>query len=254
MDFFRQQDIAKRNTKLLIVLLIAAIISLILLTTGFIAFFIHYFNLGTGLHLEAAEQNTTILHAWISSLSWELFFKVSGVILFTVLAASLFRAYQLRRGGEAVADSLNGKLINHDTANTQQKVLLNVVEEMAIASGMPVPNVYLFEQPNINAFAAGYRSTDAVIGITQGALDTLNREQLQGVIAHEFSHIQHGDMRLNLKLVSLLNGILIIGIIGRLILRGSRPGYSSRSARKSGTGGAILGIGLVAIGYTGTFF
>ncbi len=254
MDFFHQQDLAKRNTKLLVGLLILAVIVLIAITTVFTAIFIHYFHLGTGVHLQAAEQNTSLLHAWLSNLSWDLLLKVSAVIVATVVGASLFRAFQLKRGGEAVASSLNGQLLNADNANAQQKVLLNVVEEMAIASGMPVPTVYVFDQPGINAFAAGYQPTDAVIGITQGALDSLNREQLQGVIAHEFSHILHGDMRLNLKMVSLLNGILIIGLIGQMILRGSHTGYRSSSSRRNGGRAALLGLGFIIIGYVGTLF
>uniref|UniRef100_UPI003567B0D4 M48 family metalloprotease n=1 Tax=Halomonas sp. TaxID=1486246 RepID=UPI003567B0D4 len=115
-----------------------------------------------------------------------------GVILVVVLG-SLTRHFQLRAGGSAVAEALGGMPLNLDTRDHDERQLLNVVEEMAIASGMPVPEVYLLEDPGINAFAAGHESHDAAIGVTRGAIETLDRDELQGVIAHEFSHILHGD-------------------------------------------------------------
>jgi Zn-dependent protease with chaperone function len=120
---------------------------------------------------------------------------------------------------------------------------------MAIAAGMPVPPVYLIRENSINAFAAGFGIHDAVIGINQGTIDLLNRQELQGVVAHEFSHILNGDMRINLRIIALLNGILILGIIGGGLMRGS---MFSRSRDR----GALiaLGIGLLVIGYGGTFF
>src|SRR5690606_23091198 len=129
--------------------------------------------------------------------------------------------------------------------------LLNVVEEMAIASGTPVPPVYLMEESAINAFAAGFAPGDAVIGITRGAIETLSRDELQGVIAHEFSHILHGDMRLNIRLIGILHGIMVLGIMGYYLLRST--GLSSRR-NNNGANLALLGIGLIVIGYAGTFF
>jgi hypothetical protein len=121
---------------------------------------------------------------------------------------------------------------------------------MAIASGTPVPPVYILEEKGINAFAAGYAPEDAVIGITRGAIEVLTRDQLQGVIAHEFSHILHGDMRINIRLIAILHGILVLGIIGYHVLRGS-----SRGRRSKESGGMVaLGLGLVIVGYVGTFF
>src|SRR5690625_5777554 len=121
---------------------------------------------------------------------------------------------QLRSGGRAVAEALGGKWINLDSGTGPERRLLNVVEEMAIASGAPVPPVYVLEEQSINAFAAGHTPQDAVIGITRGAIEQLNRDELQGVIAHEFSHILHGDMSLNIRLEGLLNGILVISLLG----------------------------------------
>jgi Zn-dependent protease with chaperone function len=145
---------------------------------------------------------------------------------------------------------LDGELLIDSGGDLKRKQLLNVVAEMAIASGTPVPPVYLLDEDGINAFAAGYKPGDAVIGITRGAIENLNREQLQGVIAHEFSHILNGDMRLNIRLIGILHGILLIGLIGHQILRG---GMYSRRSKNSG-GFAMLGIGLLVIGYAGTFF
>jgi Zn-dependent protease with chaperone function len=142
--------------------------------------------------------------------------------------------------------------VEPNTSDLEERRLLNVVEEMAIASGMPVPSVYLLDkEDSINAFAAGFTPTDAVIAVTRGSLKLLSRDELQGVIAHEFSHILNGDMRLNIRLMGVLHGILVIALIGYSILRGTRF-----SSRQKGGGLAILlfGVALVAIGFVGVFF
>src|SRR5690606_19055225 len=125
-----------------------------------------------------------------------------------------------------------------------------------LASGTPVPPVYIIEDPGINAFAAGQQPQDAVIGITRGCIELLNRDELQGVVAHEFSHILHGDMRLNIRLVGILHGILLLGLIGCYLLRSAHLG-GSRSSRRQGNAALrmiALGLGLMVIGYAGTFF
>src|SRR5690606_35608921 len=141
-------------------------------------------------------------------------------------------------------------LIPASASDPAERRILNIVEEMAIASGNPVPQVYLLEEESINAFAAGTDRRNAVIGVTNGCIKLLNREELQGVIAHEFSHIHNGDMRLNLRLVALLHGILLIGLVGSFMLRSS----PHRSRNKNH--GAIVGMGLafVILGYCGVFF
>src|SRR3546814_4423604 len=113
-----------------------------------------------------------------------------------------------------LAESLNGRPIDPGTTDLEEQKVLNIVEEMAIASGIPVPPVYVMEDESINAFAAGHTPQDAVIGVTRGCISFLSRDELQGVVAHEFSHIFHGEMRLNTKLVAKLKGILIIGLVG----------------------------------------
>ncbi|MDA1356531.1 MAG: M48 family metallopeptidase [Proteobacteria bacterium] len=145
---------------------------------------------------------------------------------------------------------MEAKLIPQNTDDLKQRRLLNVVAEMAIASGTPAPPVYLLEDElAINAFAAGFSPRDAVIGVTRGAINWLNRDQLQGVIAHEFSHIFNGDMRLNIRLIGLLNGILVIGHIGYWTLRAA-----PHSRRRGALAAVVFGLGLMIIGYAGTVF
>ena len=184
---------------------------------------------------------------------WGVFFLVSAGVLLFIFLGSAYRMMSLASGGEAVAAMMDGELLADADSSLERRRVLNVVEEMAIASGTPVPPVYVIPDRSINAFAAGHSPGDAIIGITQGAIDNLNRDQLQGVVAHEFSHILNGDMRLNIRLIGVLYGILMLAIIGRILLRGSRGArYSSRR----GGGGAIIfiGLGLFILGYLGKFF
>ena len=157
-----------------------------------------------------------------SALSIKLVSGVAIGVLAVVVLGGLFKRSQLRRGGRVVAEALGGREINLNTRDADERRILNVVEEMAIASGTPVPSVYVLEEESINAFAAGYQTNDAVIGITRGTIRHLTRDELQGVVAHEFSHILHGDMRLNMRLISILHGILIIGLLGGSVLRSMR--------------------------------
>jgi Zn-dependent protease with chaperone function len=180
-----------------------------------------------------------------------------GVLLFalgstaTVVGlGSLYKIAQLRDGGPAVALSLGGRKVDPDSTKLEERRLLNVVEEMAIASGVPAPEVYVLDrEPGINAFAAGNTTSDAVIGVTQGTLQLLRRDELQGVIAHEFSHILNGDSRINLRSIGLLHGIFLLALIGRFLTHGSM-----RSGKKERGGVALLGLGLLAIGSIGVFF
>ena len=179
--------------------------------------------------------------------------------LVVVGGGSLFKIAQLRGGGQVIAEELGGRLLHPDTSDPTERQLLNVVQEMAIASGTTTPPVYLLDhEQGINAFAAGFTPRDAVIGITRGTAERLTRDELQGVVAHEFSHILNGDMRLNIRLIGILHRILIIGLLGYFILRASMSsGYRRRSSRDQG-GSAMallaLGAGLAAVGVVGTFF
>jgi Zn-dependent protease with chaperone function len=172
--------------------------------------------------------------------------------------ASLYKWKEFSAGGAAVAESVGGKLVSPQTTDLAERRLLNVVEEMAIASGIPMPAVYVLEnEPGINAFAAGLTTNDAVVAVTRGTLNKLTRDELQGVIGHEFSHILNGDMRLNLQLGALVFGILVIGLAGRGVLWALTHGRVRSNNKNSG--GVILaisfvGLALLIIGYVGYFF
>ena len=179
------------------------------------------------------------------------------MVIAVVGLAIIAKWQRLKQGGRTIAEALGGERVNPDTADSAQRRLLNVVEEMALAANLPVPPVYLLPETGINAFAAGYSQSDAVIGITQGSLQQLNRDELQGVIAHEFSHILNGDMRMNIRLIAILNGFLFIGHIGYYLLRSGRSSsvlLSSRKRNKNAGGLLLFGIGLIVIGYLGSFF
>jgi Zn-dependent protease with chaperone function len=252
MNFFEHQDRAKRKTNHLILLLILAVLSLVAITTLLFAAFVYF----------GQEHNSTTTGAspgvWqgiFQALSIEAFFSIALGVGSVVLLGSLFRFFQLRAGGKAIAEAMGGRLLSGSTSDADERKILNVVEEMAIASGAAVPPVYLIEDDAINAFAAGYHPQDAVIGITRGCIHTLNRDELQGVIAHEFSHIFHGDMRINMRLIALLHGILVIGLIGEFLMR-SAGNRSVRRSSKDNSPAAMLalGLGLLVIGYSGIFF
>ena len=251
MNFFEQQDLAHRNTKRLIVLLCLAVISLIAITTLLFAAAFYYMEVNSRGYLE----HVGVWHGISQAMSWEMLGGISIGVCVVIFLGSLFKLIQLSSGGRVVAESLGGRPINTLNATGDEKKILNVVEEMAIASGTPVPPVYIIEDEAINAFAAGHTPQDAVIGVTRGCIRVFNRDELQGVIAHEFSHIFHGDMRLNLRLVALLNGILLLGLIGEFLLRSSSSGSAFRSSKNKSPAAMMgLGLGLVIIGYAGTFF
>ena len=244
MDFFTAQDRARRLTGRLVLLLLLAVVGLVLAASVLVALLVVLMDGQTGGSDPLGRALDPVLFAWVAL----------GVMA-VVLGGAVLRHRQLRAGGSAVAEALGGRALNADTRNERERVLLNVVEEMAIASGMLVPAVYLLDDDAINAFAAGHDPQDAAIGVTRGAIEHLDRDQLQGVIAHEFSHILHGDMRLNLRLVALLHGILVIGLIGRLLLRGAAAGGRGRASRRGGGAQVALvagGAGLMLVGYAGT--
>ncbi|MBB5868201.1 Zn-dependent protease with chaperone function [Allocatelliglobosispora scoriae] len=185
--------------------------------------------------------------------------NLPGLLIFTAIAtvvviglASLFRTVGLRGGGGKVALELGGVLVPEDTTDLQLRRLRNVVEEIALASGVPVPEVYVLEDERaINAFAAGWSTADAAVAVTRGALDRLNRDELQGVIAHEFSHVVNGDMRLNIKLIGLLFGILFLAVIGRTFVNAGIIGGRSRDSKDGGNPLPLIGLALIAAGFLG---
>jgi len=185
---------------------------------------------------------------------------VCGATLIVVLGGAVFKIAQLRRGGGAgVAEMLGGRQIRPETSDFFEKRLRNVVEEMAIASGVPVPPVYVLEnEKGINAFAAGFSPSDSAVAVTYGTMTGLTRDELQGVVAHEFSHILNNDMRINLNLMGFLHGLLIIGLTGRIILEFAGRGALGRRRSKD-SGQLVLailaaGVVLMVVGFAGFFF
>jgi Zn-dependent protease with chaperone function/hemoglobin-like flavoprotein len=253
MNFFESQQRARSRTLLLVTLFVLALVILIILTNLLLIFAVDMYY-GGGLQ----DPQT-----FIQRMDWWTFAMIGLGVSIVVFTGSVSKIISLWGGGQVIADSLGARLIQRNTIDLHERQLLNVVEEMAIASGTPAPPVYLLaDEAAINAFAAGYSPRDAIIGVTQGLIEHLNRDQLQGVIAHEFSHIFNGDMRLNIQLIGALNGILIIGRIGYQIasspFRHRRSGIRVRSSGK-GKGGGIavilaIGVGLLIIGYSGIFF
>ncbi|OGB00800.1 MAG: heat-shock protein HtpX [Burkholderiales bacterium RIFCSPHIGHO2_12_FULL_61_11] len=245
MNFFESQDRVRKHTTLLVVLFVLAVVTLIIMTNVLVMVAFGFVN----------SQQLRDGGSLIRQMDWKTFAAVGAGVSTVVLVGSLYKIIALSAGGKVVAESLGGQLIPQNTQDPNQRKLLNVVEEMAIASGTPAPPVYLLaNEQGINAFAAGFSPRDAIIGVTQGAIDHLSREQLQGVIAHEFSHIFNGDMRLNMRLMGALNGILILGILGYYLLYSTS--FSGRRRGNDKGGGAILAfaIGLMVIGFAGTFF
>ena len=255
MNFFEHQERAKRNTGKLVMLMCLAIIGLVALASVAVAAILAL--LGERDPNAAATNGPAMAGDWltrtIALLDWHLVGTISVLVVGVVIAGSLFKHFQLRSGGKAVAESLNARPIDPGTTDLAEKKVLNIVEEMAIASGIPVPPVYVMEDESINAFAAGHTPQDAVIGVTRGCITLLNRDELQGVVAHEFSHIFHGDMRLNTKLVATLNGILLIGLVGYILLR-SAPFRRGSSRDNSALIMLAIGLILTIVGFAGTFF
>ncbi|XOV83239.1 MAG: M48 family metallopeptidase [bacterium] len=238
MNFFQAQDNARKKTWMLAMLFGAAVLTLLLLTNLFVALALGWAGMQTGMTFRQ-----TLAQVPIDSWGW-----ISLGVIGVIGVASAYKYLSISGGGKTIAEALGGSLIHQNTRNPAQRVLLNVVEEMALAAGMPVPPVYLIPEPSINAFAAGFSNDDAVIGINQGTLDQLSRSELQGVVAHEFSHILNGDTHINLRLIAILHGILFVGMIGYGLLR--TGGFS----RRNGLPIVVAGIGLLIIGYGGTFF
>ena len=234
MDFFERQDKARRNTKVLVFYFALAVLSLILAVNTAVSLIFTAFT--------ATNSIDDPSYGWSQS---EMFFWITIGTLIVILIGSVFKTLQLARGGSAVAELLDGRLINPNTRDADERKLLNVVEEMSIASGVPVPQVYVMDgEHGINAFAAGHSASDAAISVTRGCMKLLSRDELQGVIAHEVSHILNGDMRLNLRLMGLVFGIFCLTVIGRILIR--------TRGRKNPL--PLVGLALIIIGWAGVFF
>ncbi|GAB7228488.1 M48 family metallopeptidase [Vibrio rotiferianus] len=244
MDFFDHQDTARQRTGLLVFLFSLAVFVI----TGLVS--VLSIGIYYGVTGEPFDQNTAISYVLLC---------FAGVVLIVAISSMIRLSDLSSNGGRGVAESIGGKLISSNTIDAKHRRLLNVVEEMSIASGIPVPPVYVMqEERGINAFAAGMSIDDAVIGVTQGALDTFTRDELQGVIAHEFSHILNGDMRMNTRLIGVLFGITCIAHFGHLVLDNTHhTSRVSRSSSDSDKGFAVImliAIVCLVLGWVGTLF
>lgn len=261
MDFFAAEVRAKKRTQRLVVLFALAVAGTVV--SGYFGALV----LGRFAAANVASRHARYGYAqaspWASLAegSWwhpALFALVTAGTLAVIALASLYKWAEFRGGGSSVAESVGGRRVDPHTKDAREHQLLNVVEEMAIASGLPVPAVYILdEEPAINAFAAGLTTSDAVVTVTRGTLEKLRRDELQGVIAHEFSHILNGDMRINVRVSAILFGILVLGLAGRGILWSMRFGRVGSSRDKENNGMLVVlgaGIALMVIGYVGYFF
>jgi Zn-dependent protease with chaperone function len=250
VDFYAYQAAARRRSRVFVLMFMAAVAVLVIaldavIFTVLAARSSAYSSYGAQYGaqpqgpLEFAMRNPDAV------------FVVSLLIIGVIGLASLFKSAQLRGGGAVVAQSLGGVRVERDTSDPARKRLRNIIEEMSIASGVPVPEIYVLEQePAINAFAAGHTPANACITVTQGAIDHLNRDELQGVIGHEFSHILNGDMRLNIQLMGAIFGLLVIAIIGRLVFNFAPRGGNDRD-RRGGMGWVAVGLAAMVLGYLG---
>jgi Zn-dependent protease with chaperone function len=238
MDFFEHQDKARKYTKVLVVYFVIAVACII--ASVYVACVLIFYGTQFQQQPGATARELVLWDPWL------LLYVVLGT-LGVVALGSIYKTATLAKGGCVVALSLGGRLISPNTTHPEERKLQNVIEEMAIASGVPVPKIYVLDdEASINAFAAGHAPSDAAIGVTRGCMTLLSRDELQGVIGHEFSHILNGDMRLNLRLMGIVFGILCLAVIGRVLIY-SRGGRDKNPLM-------LLGLALIVIGAIGVFF
>ncbi|MFP4157907.1 MAG: M48 family metallopeptidase [Opitutales bacterium] len=267
MDFFEAQDQARSRSKLLITYFVLAVMCIVAAVYFAVTAGVFYYRHKVGAELPPL-------------FAFDRFAWTAGIVTALVGLGSFWKIARLRRtGGAGIAQELGGRRLNPSTRRAEERKLMNIVEEMAIASGVPVPEVYVLDDESaINAFAAGFEVDEAAIGVTRGAIEQLDRDELQGVIAHEFSHILNGDMRLSTKLSGWIFGIVMLTLLGRgfwALIRGGSGGSrhsgggvyvgGGRGSRRSGgnggggAGALIIAVILVAvlitvIGFIGEFF
>jgi Zn-dependent protease with chaperone function len=246
VNFFDAQDQARRSSRRLVFAYILATIAIVLGVTAIVGvalfnFSMRDYGLTPGQFIR--EQASVLLGTGL----------ITTLVIF---GASLYKTSRLSAGGGRVAVDMGGTQVPANVQDPLRRRLRNVVEEMAIASGVPVPEIYVLEEEQgINAFAAGFSPSDAAIAVTRGTLELLDRDELQGVIAHEFSHILNGDMKLNIRLMGVLFGIIALGLVGRLVFRGSyHTSIISSRRERSHPAVMVIGLGLVILGAIGVFF
>ncbi|MCL2831312.1 MAG: M48 family metallopeptidase [Betaproteobacteria bacterium] len=233
MDFFAAQEHARLKSRWLVFWFVLAVLGIIAVIYLVVTIWLGYGN----------KHPVAAFHLWDTQRFVLISFLAGGGIA----SASLYKIWQIsRQGGAFVAEQLGGCLISRDTQDPAEKRLLNVIDEMSIAAGIPAPVAYVLpEEGSLNAFAAGLSTHDSVIGVTHGLLETMNRDELQGVIGHEMSHIVNGDSRLNIELIGVLFGIYALTVVGRVLMR----------ARGRNNGAVVIGgLVLCLVGAIGLFF
>lgn len=241
MDFFEHQQQARQRTSLLLFYFFLAIF-LTTVAVNAVFFLVTRHTVQPGLSIGG----------WLLQ---PYFWWVSLATLAVIGAGSLSRWLSLRAGGQVIAETVGARRIDPDSVETHERMLLNIVEEMAIASGTPAPTTYVMDaEDGINAFVAGFQPAEAVLVVTKGALNNFTRDEMQGVIGHEFSHILNGDMRMNVNLYALLAGILSIGRVGEFLMRAAGRRNRRNNSNKGAGLVVVLGAALMAIGYIGLFF
>ncbi|MFO1375287.1 MAG: M48 family metalloprotease [Agitococcus sp.] len=242
-DFFGRQQQARLVTRYLLIYLVLVMV----LIAVAVNIFFYFVAILTGYD---DGQGSWLWHVWSA--------KAYGATVSLIASGSMVEWFLLREGGVALANMIQANKIDFASKDSQQQQLVNVCEEMAIAAGMTMPSLYVLHQEKmINAFVAGYKLQDSILVLTQGALDYLNRDELQAVIGHEYSHIINGDMRLNTYLVSILAGIVNVGQAGDYLIRLSYLGSQKQiKPKKAWPIPIIYVVGLIIwlIGYIGLFF
>lgn len=251
MDFFEHQDRARRQTGIMVLLFLASVAAIVIAIN----------LVGAAIFIMMKDIPPFPLARALASVPSTAYWLTTGIVLVIITAGTLTRMYALSGGGAAVAAMVGARRLRRDSQDPNERRLLNVVEEMAIASGINVPHVYVMDgQDQINAFAAGYSPNEAAITVTSGTLARLDRDELQGVVAHEYSHILNGDMRLNIRLMGVVAGMVMIGTLGRFLMRMGGGSASHDSDERSGSRGKgdirifIVGLAIWAIGSIGVLF
>ena len=237
MNFFEHQALARRNTRVMVVLFLFAVVAVVVAIDLLVAI----------IYMVASESDTATLRVvpqpvWLAS---------SLITLGIIFVVSLVNVIKLAGGGAKVAQMMGARLVASNSQDRLERRLLNIVEEMSIASGVRLPQVYIMDgEKAINAFAAGWSVSGATVCVTRGTLERLSRDELQGVIGHEFSHILNGDMGLNIRMIGVLAGIVAIGSVGGFVMRNAFEADDFRAAIAL----FLVGLLVFAIGYTGLFF
>lgn len=245
MDFFAQQDRARTKTTALVVYFVLAIVFIVGSVYVASLMILHFTQVPAYPGEPVALPSLRTVEPWDPQLLGWVVVCTMGVV---VLGAA-YKFWRLSRGGSEVAEELGGRLLADDPTDADERQLRNIVEEMALAANVPVPKVYVLDNDaGINAFAAGHSAKDAAIGITRGGMTLLTRDELQGVIGHEFSHLLNGDMRLNIRIMGVLFGIVCLTVIGRVLL------YSRGGGNRGRAPMMLMGVALLVIGALGVLF